>query len=570
MSVNQTGTLGAWTILTANNSYTGTTTVGPSTVLQVANGGTTGSLGAGNVVTNGALFFDRSDNITVSNTISGGGYVWQVGTGTATLSGSNSYSGGTGVRAGVLVATGTLGGGGDLIVGYLGGDNGTLLINGGVVIAGETDIGNNTGSSGTVTINSGSLGAGNLGVGENGDGTLNIHGGYVSASQVSMGGAAGYVGAATITGGTWATQNTFSLGTNIDGGFGTSVLNINGGLVTDATGVVGNASSTGTANVTGGTWNSSSSLSIGISSGTGVLNLSGNGVVTVNSGTGTVTLGAPGSTGTLNFSGGMLNAAAISGGSGTATINFTTGTSATFAPAITGAVTVNQTGSGTTVLTGSNSYTGPTNVTNGTLRVNGSIASSSGITLSSGAKLAGSGVVGNIGGAGMVAPGGNSILTASQIDPSGGLGFNFHFSQTGAPNYGSATASGNDLLHLTGVTPLAFSLTLSNTITIDFTGDTLQTGQVFYGGIFTDSPIADSMVNGATFDYTGLNGATVQYDGMTPVASAPFATGTVSNGDVMKFEVTAPSVPAASAWALAITGAGLLVAARRMISKVSK
>lgn len=222
-------------------------------------------------------------------------------------------------------------------------------------------------------------------------------------------------------------------------------------------------------------------------------------------------------------------------------------------------------GAGTLVLSASEAYTGPTLVNSGTLRINGSIVSSSGVTTSSSATLAGSGIAGKINGAGTVAPGGSKILTASQVDPSGGIDFAFHFSQTGAPDYSSPTASINDLLHLTGATPFTIALGSGNVITLDFTGLALEAGQTFYGGIFADSALADSMLNGATFNFTGLNGATMQYDGLAPVSEADFATGTVTNGEVMKFEVAQP-VPAAPAWALALTGAGLLLAARRRVS----
>jgi autotransporter-associated beta strand protein len=219
-----------------------------------------------------------------------------------------------------------------------------------------------------------------------------------------------------------------------------------------------------------------------------------------------------------------------------------------------------KTGTGVLVLGGANTYTGSTTITAGALRVNGSIASSSGVTVASGATLAGSGVVSSISGAGTVAPGAPAILTASQVDPGSGMSFDFHLGQVGAPNYGTPTASGNGLLHLTGTTPFVFSLTSSNIITVDFTGDLLQAGQTYYGGIFTDADITNSEIDNATFDYTGLNGAEVQFDGMEPVASATFTTGTVSNGEVMAFTVV-PSVPAVPSWTLPILLLGFLAAA---------
>ena len=71
--------------------------------MQVGNGGTTGSIGStASVSANGVLAFDRSDTITFSQAVSGSGGLVQLGTGAVTLTGSNSYSGGTTVNGGVL------------------------------------------------------------------------------------------------------------------------------------------------------------------------------------------------------------------------------------------------------------------------------------------------------------------------------------------------------------------------------------------------------------------------------------------------------------------------------------
>jgi autotransporter-associated beta strand protein len=92
--------------------YAGTTTVQDAgTQLRIGAGGTTGSLGAGEVSNAGAIVFDRSDAISVGNAISGSGSLTQAGSGTTTLSGTNSYSGNTTISAGTLEVTGVLGGG---------------------------------------------------------------------------------------------------------------------------------------------------------------------------------------------------------------------------------------------------------------------------------------------------------------------------------------------------------------------------------------------------------------------------------------------------------------------------
>ena len=112
------------TILTANNTYTGGTTIAAGT-LQLGNGGTTGSI-VGNVLDNGTLAFNRSDTMTFAGVISGTGVVNQIGTGTTVLTNTNTYTGGTTIAAGTL----QLGNGGTTgsIVGNVT-DNGTLAFN---------------------------------------------------------------------------------------------------------------------------------------------------------------------------------------------------------------------------------------------------------------------------------------------------------------------------------------------------------------------------------------------------------------------------------------------------------
>ncbi|WP_052129416.1 autotransporter-associated beta strand repeat-containing protein [Sphingomonas sp. 35-24ZXX] len=88
-------------ILTGANSYAGTTLVSAGT-LQIGNGGTSGTLGSGGVTNNAALAFNRSNDFTVANAISGTGNVVKAGTGTLTLSATSSYSGGNTVNSGTL------------------------------------------------------------------------------------------------------------------------------------------------------------------------------------------------------------------------------------------------------------------------------------------------------------------------------------------------------------------------------------------------------------------------------------------------------------------------------------
>ncbi len=96
-------------ILTANNSYTGITTINSPGTLQIGNATTTGSLGTGSVVNNGTLAFNlTSPSTAVANPISGTGGLTQSGTGVLAITApTNSYSGVTVISSGTLQARNT-------------------------------------------------------------------------------------------------------------------------------------------------------------------------------------------------------------------------------------------------------------------------------------------------------------------------------------------------------------------------------------------------------------------------------------------------------------------------------
>ena len=120
--VNQLGA--GTTILAADNTYTGGTTIASGTV-QLGNGGAAGSI-VGDVTDNGTLAFNRSDIHAFTGAIFGTGNVNQIGTGTTVLTAGSTYSGGTTISAGTL----QLGNGGAAgsIIGDVT-DNGTLAFN---------------------------------------------------------------------------------------------------------------------------------------------------------------------------------------------------------------------------------------------------------------------------------------------------------------------------------------------------------------------------------------------------------------------------------------------------------
>jgi len=137
------------------NTYSGTTTVSGGT-LQLGNGGTTGSLDTTSTVSveTGAVFAVNRSNAVAqgadfsASAITGAGGFAQTGTGTTTLSTTgNSYSGGTTVNNGELRVTGSLTGGGSVIVGESGGS-----LTNAAVLAGAGD-GTTTGViAGAVTV----------------------------------------------------------------------------------------------------------------------------------------------------------------------------------------------------------------------------------------------------------------------------------------------------------------------------------------------------------------------------------------------------------------------------------
>lgn len=167
---------GGTMILTGGNSYTGVTTIAASTTLQVGNGGT---LGSGTVTNNGTLSFNRTTNYAFAGNISGvvDGVLVQAGSGTTTLSGSNSYGGTTSVSAGTLLVNGTHTGTGAITVagGTLGGTGslaGATTVQSGGTIRGGSDAGTGQLSVGNTTVESGGTLFANLAaVDENGAGT---------------------------------------------------------------------------------------------------------------------------------------------------------------------------------------------------------------------------------------------------------------------------------------------------------------------------------------------------------------------------------------------------------------
>lgn len=134
--------------LTGNNTYYNLGTGSPTTinagVLQVGNGGTSGTLGAGNITDNSELDFNLASSYTCTNLISGSGNLVQLGSGTTILTGANTYSGSTTVSNGLLVLNESS-------------VNGDLDLNGGLLAAGAIGSVSNLVVGGSLNINAGGL-----------------------------------------------------------------------------------------------------------------------------------------------------------------------------------------------------------------------------------------------------------------------------------------------------------------------------------------------------------------------------------------------------------------------------
>ncbi|WP_425990869.1 autotransporter outer membrane beta-barrel domain-containing protein [Afipia sp. DC4300-2b1] len=93
--------LAGTTILSGNNTYAGATNISSGATAQFGNGGTTGLI-SGNVNNNGAMIVNLSSSATYAGAISGNGTFEKAGSNTLSLTGTNTFTGGTTISAGTL------------------------------------------------------------------------------------------------------------------------------------------------------------------------------------------------------------------------------------------------------------------------------------------------------------------------------------------------------------------------------------------------------------------------------------------------------------------------------------
>jgi autotransporter-associated beta strand protein len=348
-----TGTL----ILETANNYTGATVISNG-ILQVGNGGTSGSIGTGPITNNGVLAFYSTATLAVTNTITGSGSLDMLASGTLTLTANNSFSGGVLQTNGVINASTNKALGSGSIT--LSGAVKRVVLASGVTITNSWTLSPGTGS--------GNTGRGLI-EGPATAGTGSVTGPiYITAGP-------GTIGAGPASGGHF--------------GGGSGNLFISGPITVDASTTwpfsrAGNVTLVPNAGSSYAVWQNEANIILG----------GNNALVTT-----AALYGNPGAGPSLDLNGYNQTLAAIYGigpvannGASSVTLTLTAGSAANaFSGAIhdngVNKISIIVTG-GTNILSGANSYTGNTTVNGGTLDITqATIATNSTVTVASGAVL---------------------------------------------------------------------------------------------------------------------------------------------------------------------------------------
>ncbi|NBP24312.1 MAG: hypothetical protein EBU81_07145, partial [Proteobacteria bacterium] len=512
--------------LTGNHSYSGGTTISAG-MLEIGNGGTSGAIGTGAITNQGVLAFNRSDNLNVPGGISGNGELRQNGTGTLTLSGASTYTGATRVNAGRLATTAD-----DLLS-----DSSAVIVAGGATLqlGGNDGIGSLAGAGAVV------LGTNNLTIGLDGTSTT-FSGGMsglggmikVGAGNLTLDGINTFKGDAVLSGGQLTIDSSTALDRSIFLEVQTNTVllvrtniligafEVAGGVVNEQAGAKIRAAQTVTSSgeINAAIANFDGDLSFpafraGLlkrNAGTTVVNAANTFTGDVKVTGGTLQLGTTGSfaaqsslvmagaTAVMDLNGKSQEFESVDGLNGTIALGngrlLVGGTSQSeFYGSITGTGGFTQKGSGTTILGGTSTYSGSTAVDAGKLVVNGSLATNGAVNIASGATLGGSGRVGNLSGAGSVDAGNSpGVLTATSLNLSGGLDFNFELFGFN-PNYTNPVNTENDVLRLTGTAPFGSDFSAANALNFYLS---LPTGFAFGTSQFTGGFLADFAQNLST------------------------------------------------------------------------
>ncbi len=512
--------------LNGTNSYTGATTIGTGTALQI---GGAGSLGGGiytaAITDNGTIQYSSSVNQTISGVITGtGGLIKDTsGASTLTLTSANTYSGATTLNSGTVALSG---GDNRLPVGATFNFTGssTLNLNGNSQTLAAIASPNNVALTATINGGGGAL-TSSFSVGgyyANQSLILNNVNATDSASLVYIGYAEAGSGTLTVNGGSF-TAGTIDTGWAIyDGGANapaaSGTLNLNSGA----------ALKVSTLNLLNTNWNSqytNVSATVNLNSGS---TINAQTIQRVYGPAGTPTQSV-----TFNWNDGTIS-------NYDASTNLTIGANITFNLAATGTHTFNigsgrtgtvnsilggaggtlvKAGAGTVALAAANTYSGTTTINAGTLLVTGSISGSS-ATVNNGGTLAGTGAVGavTVANGGTILPGSAGTLgtlNTQALTFSGGGTFLLQIN-TSSVNGSKVVASSVDTI--TG--NLALGTTAPILAISDLGGGlTLAIGDTIPFAIYTGSwdgnffAVGGSTIpNGGTFN-VGPNAYQLTYNG---------------------------------------------------------
>jgi autotransporter-associated beta strand protein len=466
--------------------------------------------------------------VATAQALTGDGALTKEGNGSLTLTGANTFTGGTTVAEGTL----QIGNGGTSgsVVGNIV-NNGALVFNrsdaltyAGILSgtgsltkngAGVLTLTNQNTYAGTTAVNAGTLAI---------DGAVNGPGGLVTVANGATLGGSGKLYRDVSVGATGQISSLLKVFGEVTLGNQANVGDVSSGTITADAGqqlVIGNATG-GTINTTAGT--------------ASIATLNGASLTTGNLGATIETLVA----GNITTNGGALVAKAGS-----------------FSGAISGGGGLTKAGPGTLTLTGASDYTGGTFVAGGLILVNNSIGSGLGtgeVAVGGGGTLGGGGIISGptaIGSGGTLAPGNSpGLLTlGSSLTLAGGSTSVFEINGAGR----GTTYDAIDVAGLTtygGTLSLVFGSTIAGGTTLDLFG--LGGGEVESFSAIT-----------ASGDYTG---AFVNNSGIwTLLNGGQTLTFTESSGDLLVMGVAVPEPSAAAA--LAGVGTLAFAALRRRRAK---